>query len=72
MIVKSNAKGTYSILGITNGKLLAIRNGLGYAIHGGFATPLQAEVYVSMGRILKDIGVDTGLGRILKDIGVEV
>lgn len=54
MRLKQEKTGTYAIQGVSIGKLMAIRNGLGYAVQGGIATVLQHEVYLEVGRFLKE------------------
>lgn len=46
----------YGIKDLTKGQLLAIRNGLGYAVRAGIVTPVQQDVFEAVGRYLNEIG----------------
>ena len=50
-------KNTFTITGVTLGQLMAIRNGLGYAVKAGIVTPVQEDVYNYVGQFLEDAGV---------------
>jgi hypothetical protein len=51
---KKDKSETHSIKGISLGKLLSIRNGLGYAVQAGIITPVQRDVYDEIGQYLKE------------------
>jgi hypothetical protein len=53
---KKDKSETHSIKGISLGKLMSIRNGLGYAVQAGIITPVQRDVYDEIGHYLTDIG----------------